>query len=144
MNIDEEIKAKKLKIAKELEELEIMKKIQEKFPDVEVQTARWGRKRYVSPSVNTLADMVEIAHNCGCCDDSPIELSAYLEIDGITIFAKPAFIYIGQKNKYGYGESPDINWKEILQKHKLSHLVIQKVQDYFDENSETYDDEDNE
>lgn len=60
----------------------------QQFPDLEVHTNRWKRERFMSKLVNNIANDYEIDHGCGCCPDSPLQLSPYIELNGHRIFFK--------------------------------------------------------
>ncbi len=113
-----------------------------KFPDLQVHTSRWQKVRLWSPSVNPIANDVEIHHSCGCCDDSPLYVTPVLVEGDSKVYGTPQ-ISIGEKYAGGFGDMLDGNWKEMLNEKNVSSAVIEKVREYEKENLPTdyYDDE---
>jgi hypothetical protein len=104
-----------------------------KYPDIHYHTNRWKVKRLVSNKVNSICDNTDISHNCGCCNDSPIEVWPYIKEGDIKIFAKGIPISPGQKGYYG-GECPDDNWEDKFRNNNMSEIIIKQVQQFFDAN----------
>jgi hypothetical protein len=114
---------------KQIDELELL--IQ-KYPSVQLHKDRWERCRYYTSEVNSLVDKVQIMHNCGCCDDSPLEVWPCLEVEGIPIFASGIPYTVGYKNYYN-GEMPIDGWQNKFITNNINPIIIEKIQKYFDE-----------
>ena len=113
-----------------------MEKVLELYPDIEEHTDRWSNKRISSSSINSETDQVFINHNCGCCDDSPLQVWPYKNVNGIEVFSNPACFIIGEKIPFysGIGERPYDNWQEKLRKENITETVINKRQIFFNDN----------
>lgn len=112
----------------------IIEKLVEKYWDIAEYTDRWESKRFSTRMVNTEVDCVMMKHNCGCCDDSPLEAWPYKLVEGTEVYSNPAFFFIGEKNNDGTGDKPYDNWQEKLRKENITEYVIGKIQEYLDAN----------
>ena len=94
---------------KEIQELENktnkLKALKARYPDLQQDVDRWKKVRYTSKSVNFVVDKVEIRHGCGCCNDSPVLVCPYLEIEGNRIYSEPARFYIAPDLKSPYSKN---------------------------------------
>ena len=133
MDISEKIQ----KLEKEVSEINFeiakLKNIQKEYPDIKTHTNRWKTERLFSKKVNNIVNKVDISHNCGCCEDSPLEAWPYKLIKGLEIFSDPCCFQVGHKNAYGIGECPYDDWEEKFKKNNISEVVIKKVKKYFKE-----------
>jgi hypothetical protein len=102
----------------------------ERFPDLKENKNRWNHVRLSSKLVNSSTNDAEIKHNCGCCDDSPLEVWPYAEIEGLRVFSDPASFTVGQKS--GLGDIPYPGWDERMRKSNIPQIVIDRVNAYFD------------
>jgi len=116
-------------------EIKKLKKVQKIYPDIKTNVNRWSQERLSSKEVNSIVDEVEISHNCGCCDDSPLEVWPYKVVEGLRIFSNPSRFTVADKNAYGCGNIPYDCWEEKLKKENISEVVIKKVEKYLEENS---------
>jgi|ERR1035437_29902 hypothetical protein len=107
-------------------------KLLAKFPDLKEHQNRWKNIRYISPSVNSIVDRVEIRHSCGCCCDAALIVSAYIHVDDFDVYADPVEIYVGEK--CDSGDRPLDSWESMLKKHHLPENIIKQVQEYFERN----------
>lgn len=131
MSIDKHIS----ELDKQGQKANLLRALLVRFPDLERQTDRWGHEKFCSGSANHLVDKVHIHHNCGCCEDSPIEVEPYITIDGINIYGKPYKVVVGEKNKYGYGEVPYEDWQNRLTETGYPSIIVSLVERHFEENS---------
>ena len=131
-------------IEDQITELNNKKKVVEKYFDISEYIDRWGTKRLSTTAINKEVNCVIIKHNCGCCDDSPLEAWPYKLINGIEVYSKPAHFYIGEKNAYGCGDEPEDDWQKDLRIAEIPEFIINKIQEYFNSNppKEYEDDED--
>ena len=137
------------RIKEQIAELNNQKKVIEKYWDISENIDRWSTKRFSTAMINSEVNDVMIKHNCGCCEDSPLEAWPFKEIEGIKVYSKPAYFYIGEKNAYGIGDNPDEDWQALMRKSNIAEPVIKIIQKYFDDNPPTkceydYDDLDDE
>ena len=124
-------------IQREQNELNKLSKALAEFPDLKKHTNRWQHVRYASAKANEQVTDVDIAHNCGCCEDSPLEVWPYLMFNGLKIYSEPECFTVGEKIPFysGSGERPYDGWQDKMREAKIPEAVIAKVQDYFNENS---------
>ena len=138
MTIEEKIEKIKAEIEKLQSEWVLMEAAKAAYPDLKVHTNRWGTVRYTSAKAIALADKIEIAHNCGCCNDSPIELWPYMEYKsgGINvafrIYAEGIPFCIGEKCCGCYGEKFDYGFGEKLRQKGLSEEIIKQATEWFE------------
>ena len=108
-----------------------IKALMEKFPDLKIATNRWGRQRYSSASVNAVADKVRFGHNCGCCNDSPLEARPFVEVLGTEVFSHPDYFMVGERSiSQPYYDHAYSDWEEKLEKAGISQTAIDKVASY--------------
>jgi hypothetical protein len=118
------------------------------YPDLKKQVGRWEKVAYnSSPSANEHVDKFDLRHNCGCCDDSPLELWPYLETEFGKVYSSPVPFVVGEK-EYSHGDRPYGNWKQLLNEAKIPDSIIEQIQSYFDKQEQerqesSEDDEDN-
>jgi len=125
----------KEKILKEENDLNILKKILEEFPDVELGSTRWEDKMLFSASINSIATNVEFKHSCGCCSGAPLLARFYIERFGKKIYVKPIEICVGCGNEYGSGQIFKDNWEDIIfNENKINPELLETVQKFVDEN----------
>jgi len=130
----EKIMELKEQIVQEEEKLQTHKKLLDIFPDLSEDHDRWGNVRLKSKSINEQADKVFMNHNCGCCDDSPLQAWPYKEFHGVNIFSDPACFMVGISNYGACGDIEDYEWETKLRDKNISEVVIEKVKEYFKEN----------
>jgi len=118
-------------LAKAQKQMAEVTRLCEAFPDLEVSTDRWDRKRLVSAKVNSIADQVDFRHNCGCCADSPLEARPFILFEGQQVFSDPDCFQVGEKNPSHYHDEPYDGWEERLRGKQISEVAIQLVRDYF-------------
>ena len=132
----------KEKLKQQQQNLDTMNKILIQYPDIKENTDRWGNVRFYSSKVNAIADQVSFSHSCGCCLDAWLDAYPYIEIDDIKIYSDPLRFGIGRKIGYddddddyceGYRtDRPDINWEDDLEKSNISQIIIDKIQQFFE------------
>jgi hypothetical protein len=131
VTIQEQIQKIKDSIEKQQKELADLALAELEFPDLKMHINRWHTQRYTSAKAIPLADKCEIAHNCGCCNDSPIELWPYTEFNGLKIFAEGIPFHIGEKC-WCYGEKPDWGFAEKLRAKGLREEIITQATEWFE------------
>ena len=107
--------------------LEILK-VYEQLPDLEITYDRWKNKRYSSLAVNAKATEYYTGYSCGCCNDSPLFLYPFVEINGTRVHTKPVRFYIGDKSDYiEDGVQYDTDCLKVLETHGLTSELLAKV-----------------
>jgi hypothetical protein len=138
MTIEEKIESIKNEIEKLQSEWILMEGAQATYPDLKVHTNRWNKVRYTSAKAIALADKCDIAHNCGCCNDSPIELWPYMEYKpggihvAFQIYAEGIPFRIGEKC-WCYGEKEYEGWQDKLRAKGLREEIIQQATKFFED-----------
>lgn len=102
-----------------------------RFPDLERSVNRWNHEKFCSSLVNPIAEQCYIHHNCGCCEDSPVEVEPFIEINDIIIHSKPYSVMVGQKKSYSYGDEPWGDWESLLTNHGFSDKILDEVRKHF-------------
>jgi len=122
---------------------QIIEDLNKRFPDLRTHTDRWGNKYYCTKKVNNLVNQVTLKHNCGCCDDSPLEAWPYITINEQNIYSDPPSFFVGERIPYYEDDNDDEdsgfygtdkandNWKEKLIETNISSYVIQEIQEFF-------------
>lgn len=114
---------------------ELIEELKEEFPDLEVDTDRWKRTRYMAKSANSRVDQVMFHRNCGCCDDSPHHARPYLEYNGVKIYSDPCNAMIGEAYSFGGGFKEYDHWETTYTKAGINPVVIQKIRQYIESHS---------
>lgn len=122
----------------ELDTLNIKIKLLKDFPDLHKSIDRWSRVRLYSKQANAQTNDVDINHNCGCCNDSPLEARPFILINNIKVFSDPDRFTVGQKVDYGCGDKAYDDWQNALRKENIPEIIIEKIQEYFTENPPKY------
>lgn len=119
------------------------------YPGLKKFTGRWNKVAYYSACVNSEAVEVDMRHNCGCCDDSPLEVWPYVQTEHGRVYSDPPQFFVGKKHWIS-GDEPNYGWKDELRKVGLPENLIAKVSAHFRECAERrreladdyYDDDD--
>lgn len=96
------------------------------FPDLNVRVGRWGKTALFSASVNGRVDAFDARHNCGCCQDSPLEIWPYLTTEDGPVYSDPPCFFVGQRVNGG-DDRLDWNWREQLLDASLPVSLINKI-----------------
>ena len=132
MNTIAEIVAKLRKeISDKLDEIGRLEKLLVAYPSVQRHVGRWDKVAYFTKDVNTKVERFDLRHNCGCCNDSPLELWPYVETEYGKIYSDPSCFRIGEKH-WVSGDKPRRDWKEELRKAEIPESVIGVVQVHFE------------
>jgi hypothetical protein len=121
------LNATKAECDKELSQIEELRK---KFPDLDVAVDRWNHVRFMSNTVNAVADQVSMRHNCSCCNDSPLEARPYITVDGVTIYSRPDCYIVGEADPYRGGEHAYDGWQQKLQAAGINQAAIAQIEKY--------------
>jgi hypothetical protein len=127
------IDAAEKKAKEDSDRLALIQSLTEKFPDLKVATNRWGRQRYSSALVNPIADKVHFGHNCGCCNDSPLEARPYIEVLGTEVFSSPDCFMVGERDiSQSYYDNAYSGWEDELEKAGISQKAVDRVSRYLE------------
>jgi hypothetical protein len=119
-----------------IEEADKLERLFKEFPDLLKDTNRWKRVRYYSKAVNSRANRFDISHNCGCCNDSPLEIWPYLETPDGNVYSDPPCFTVGEQHWIS-GDVPRPGWKEEMQKAGIPEDIIGAVSAHFKEDSDS-------
>lgn len=109
----------------EVEQIEILTLL---FPDLVIETNRWGSKKFTSKLAANLVTEFETAFSCSCCDDSPLFAYPYADFEGIRVYSNPSSIYIGERCEYAQGgRRYDTDCLEELKKKGFRKELIAKI-----------------
>jgi hypothetical protein len=131
MRFQLKIEALRREADKNIKEADKLEGLLKKFPDLLLHTNRWNKVRYYSKSANSIADKYDIGYNCGCCNDSPLELSPYIETEYGRVYSDPPVFTIGDKNIYR-SDKPYDGWDKKLREANVKEEIIEKVSHRFD------------
>lgn len=128
----ESIKRALDKFEEEAAKIARMRKLLERFPDIELIYSRWSNfLGYATTQVNPIADQVDIYHSCSCCPDPVLKAQIYIEVDGDKVFTSPSDFSVGEKDEYV--DVPYDGWRNKLKDAGISDAAIEKVAEHFRE-----------
>lgn len=117
--------AEKLALADQLEQLLV------KYPNLRKHTGRWNKVAYYSKDVNALVDRFDMRHNCGCCNDSPLEIWPYLETPLGKVYSEPSMFRVGEKEPFYHGDIPYKGWDKTMRDAGIPEPLIGAVKVHF-------------
>lgn len=133
------IQAELDKLSKEAEEKKAeadkLVRLSATFPDLQKHVGRWNKVAYYSASVNSKVERFDLRHNCGCCQDSPLEVWPYLETSDGKVYSDPPCFQVGEKYYLG-GDRPYPKWREKLEAAGLPEVIIGAISMHFKEDKE--------
>ena len=68
------------------------------YPDLKKHTGRWEKVAYFSKEANSKVTNYDCRHNCGCCNDSPLEIWPYVETSDGKVYSDPASFMVGERD----------------------------------------------
>jgi len=105
------------------------------YPGLKKHTGRWNKVAYCSASVNGEAVEADIRHNCGCCNDSPLEVWPYVQTEHGKVYSDPPCFVVGEKHWIS-GDVSLPGWKDKLRQAGLPENLITRVSAHFREDAE--------
>lgn len=117
--------AEKIALAGQLEQLLV------KYPNLRKHTGRWNKVAYYSKDVNAVVDRFDMRHNCGCCNDSPLEVWPYLETPLGKVYSEPSMFRVGEKEPYYHGDRPYKGWDKTMRDAGIPEPIIGAVKMHF-------------
>jgi len=119
-----------------LAEADRLARLQAEFPDLRKQVGRWDKVAYCSKSVNSKVTHYEARHNCGCCNDSPLEIWPYLETANGRIYSDPPEFKLGERDPMYGGDIPYPGWRDKLRAAGIPEAIVDKLKHHFREERE--------
>lgn len=102
------------------------------FPSLMRHVGRWEKVAYYSKDVNERVDRFDMRHNCGCCNDSPLEVWPYLETPNGPVYSDPPSFQVGEKHWIS-GDKPYANWRGKLGEAGIPATTIEAVGRHFEQ-----------
>jgi hypothetical protein len=118
-------------VAQKIAEAEKLTKMQAVFPDLRRTTGRWNKVAYASKSINAKVTDFESRHNCGCCNDSPLEIWPYAMTEHGKVYSDPAEFRVGERNPWRGGDDPYPGWDEKMREAGIPEPIIDRVRGFF-------------
>lgn len=141
--LNDYIEGLKKEQAKTQRELSSIEELRMEFPDLEVDTDRWGRKRYMAKSANQRVTEVMFHRNCGCCTDSPVHARPYLKLsNGTYVYSSPCNVMVGEPLSWGNGFKEYDGWRKAYEEAGINPAIVEQIQNYVDQHMEEDDEGD--
>lgn len=123
------LKAAQDEVAKQSKFLTTFQELQLLFSDLRISEGRWGKRVICSKSV--IPTDFETRFNCGCCEDSPLEVWLYTSVMfGGTehrVYTDPAKTFVGDRANYGSSVRLYSYFAERLRALGASEEIIEKI-----------------
>ena len=117
--------------AGKLAEADKIEAVLKEYPDIRRHVGRWEKVAYYSKSVNSKVERFDMRHNCGCCNDSPLEVWPYLETPVGKIYSDPPMFRVGEKDLWSGGDRPDPGWRDPLKAAGIPEDIIGAISMHF-------------
>lgn len=99
------------------------------FPDLSVETNRWGTKKFSSKLATSMVSEFDVGFSCSCCDDSALLAYPYIEIEQIRVYSKPSSIYIGERCNYVEGgQRYNLDCLDKMKEDGFSESFMNKIE----------------
>lgn len=123
------------RIAELRQELASLEGMQAMFPDLRRYKGRWEKVAYYSKQANTQVTGFDQRHNCGCCNDSPLEIWPYLETLHGKVYSDPPSIQVGEAHHMG-GDRPYPDWQTRLRDAQIPESIVEAIAQHFKKSRE--------
>ncbi len=131
------------KLRKEIDEKTIeanrLEALFKEYPNIKVREHRWGKITCYTKDINSLVTNFDIRHNCGCCEDSPLEVFPYLETPYGKVYSEPSCFTIGHKDYVETCDIPYKNWETSLKEAGIPDTLIEQIGLHFNKSEEEED-----
>lgn len=131
MTIHDDVAKLRNEAAKQNSEADKLQKFATAFPDVQKYVGRWNKVAYFSKSANPRVTRFDLRHNCGCCNDSPLEIWPYLETEFGNVFSDPPKFVVGEKDSMSYGDRPFKGWRKEMEASGIPESILGAVAMHF-------------
>lgn len=112
-----------------------LERLSARFPDLRKHVGRWNKVAYCSKSVNAAVQEVDLRHNCGCCNDSPLEAWPFVQTEDGPVHSDPPCFFVGEKHWIA-GDRPSAGWREKMREAGIPEAVSALIQARFDADRE--------
>jgi hypothetical protein len=116
-------------------EAERLSKMTAAIPDLKKYVGRWNKVAYYSKSFNDKVTAYDMRHNCGCCNDSPLEIWPYAETEHGKIYSDPPSFRVGERHWIS-GDKPYAGWKKEMRAANIPENIIERVTFHFQKDRE--------
>lgn len=135
MSLADDIKKAREEAKKQETEASRLANLAEAYPDLKKHTGRWSKIAYYSKSVNDKVTRFDIRHNCGCCNDSPLEIWPYLETPHGNVYSDPPCFQVGERHWMG-GDRPYAGWQQKMKNAGIPEIIIGAIGVHFKQSRE--------
>jgi hypothetical protein len=126
-----DIEALRKEAKTKLEEADRLEKLLAMYPNVRKHTGRWNKVAYYSKDVNALVTRYDMRHNCGCCNDSPLEVWPYLETVAGKVYSDPPMFQVGEREPFYGGDRPHKGWEKMMLDAEIPMSIIETISLHF-------------
>lgn len=113
-----------------LDEAAKLKELVSKYPGLKKRVGRWNKVAYYTRDVNESVTRFDMRHNCGCCNDSPLEIWPYLETPIGNVYSDPPCFQVGERHWMG-GDRPYDGWQKSMRAAGIPESIIDAVSTHF-------------
>jgi len=118
-----------------LDEAAKLKELALRYPDLKKRVGRWNKVAYYTRDVNTQVTRFDIRHNCGCCNDSPLEIWPYVESSAGNVYSDPPSFQVGERHWMG-GDRPYDGWQKSMRDAGIPESIVGAVSMHFKQSRE--------
>jgi hypothetical protein len=106
------------------------------FPDLKKKVGRWNKVVFYSRSVNARVTDYDSRHNCGCCQDSPLEIWPYVMTEHGRVYSDPPEFRVGERDPMLSGDRPYEGWDKKMREAEIPETIIAAVAVHFHKHAE--------
>jgi hypothetical protein len=147
MTITKDIDVLRKEAIEKIAQAEKLEKLEAAFPGIQKRVGRWNKVTYFTKEVNTKVDNFDSRHNCGCCNDSSLEIWPYLQTPDGPVYSDPPCFTVGERDyDSASGDRPYSGWDGQMLSAGIPESVVDRVRAFFsaDEEEEESEEENNE
>jgi hypothetical protein len=122
--------------AQKLSEASQLEAMLQAYPNLRKRVGRWEKIAYYTKDVNAHVTRFDLRHNCGCCNDSPLEVWPYLETPYGKVYSDPPDFRVGEKEPCYGGDIPHKGWDTTMRDAGIPEPIIGAVSIHFREAAE--------
>jgi hypothetical protein len=117
--------------AEKIAEADQLEHLLAQYPNIRKHTGRWNKVAYYTKDVNTLVNRFDMRHNCGCCNDSPLEVWPYLETPLGKVYSDPSMFRVGEKEPFYHGDRPLKGWDKQMRDAGIPEPIVGAIGMHF-------------
>lgn len=112
-------------------EADRLSRLAEAYPGLRKHVGRWNKVAYCSSDANPKVTRFDLRHNCGCCNDSPLEIWPYIETPHGNVYSDPPMFRVGEREPTYGGDIPRAGWDDEMKKAGIPESIIGAVSMHF-------------